>query len=339
MVPRRCANTPGRGRNLVGGPDVADRTARVARPAGKHGAIDAAVTRRRLLAACDPEGLAETLRDSARLSEQSERRLLQLMLRFLRYLEHGYGITALSEVAAEHVRGFVLASSGGDEAMVPSVATSHLRRSAVRLLFRLLREASAVEHDPTLDVLLPPRSSLAARPLSDDEIALGRSFSSRTLGETRQPAAWALAEATARTSELSAIRNRDVDLDKARVWIPGSTKTDPRWGQLTGWGVETLARRIASLGASPDAALIYDAAGSGESRQASACAAISETLRRAGLAGEPDVRPVSVAAWAGARVLEQTGLIELAARVLGMRSLDRAARLVGWNWTPDRAEQ
>ena len=179
-------------------------------------------------------------------------------------------------------------------------------------------------HDPTLDLTLPARSSLVARPLTDDEIALGRSFSLRTLAETRQPAAWALAEATARTSELPAIRIRDVDLDTGSVWIAGSTKTDPRWGQLSEWGVETVARRIVSVGAAPDAPLVYDGTGSEGSRQASACAAISETLRRAGLAGEPDVRPVSVAAWAGARILQRTGQIEAVARGLGVRSLDRA---------------
>ena len=65
-----------------------------------------------------------------------------------------------------------------------------------------------------------------------------------------------------------------------------------------------------------------------------------ETLRRAGLAGEPDVRPVSVAAWAGAQILEETGQIEAVARALGMRSLDRAARLIGWDWTHrDRASR
>ncbi len=221
----------------------------------------------------------------------------------------------------------------GRKAAAPSVATSHLRRSAVRLLFRVLRQASVVDHDPTLDVVLPARSSLAARPLTDDEIALGRSFSSKTLGETRQPAAWALAEATARTSELPAIRIRDVDLDDRPSLDCREHEDRSRWGQLTDWGVETLARRIAFLDAPPEAPLIYDGAGSGESRQASACAAISETLRRAGLAGEPDVRPVSVAAWAGARILEQTGQIEAVARALGMRSLDRAARLIGWDWT------
>ncbi len=286
------------------------------------------------------ELLAEALRSTSRLSGQSERRLLGLMLRFLRYVERGCGVESLNEVTAEHVRSFVLAPSGGNRVAAPSVATSHLRRSAVRLLFRVLRQASAVEHDPTFDVVLPARSSLAARPLTDDEIALGRSFSSKTLGETRQPAAWALAEATARTSELAAIRIRDVSLDEAHVWIAGSTKTDPRWGQLSPWGVDALDRRVTFLDAKAETPLVYYGAGSEESRQASACAAISETLRRAGLAGEPDVRPISVAAWAGARILEQTGQIEAVARGLGVRSLDRAARLIGWDWADsDRADR
>jgi integrase/recombinase XerC len=281
---------------------------------------------------CDHESLAAALQVSARLSEQSERRLLELMLRFLQYVERGCGVGSLREVTPEHVRGFVLAPTSSDQSAAPSVATSHLRRSAVRLLFRLLRQAGVVDRDPTLDVLLPARSSLVARPLTDDEIALGRSFSAKTLTETRQPAAWALAEATARTSELPAIRIRDVDLDSGRVWIAGSTKTDARWGHLTDWGVETLARRIAIIDAQPDGTLVYEGDGSGESRQASACAAVSETLRRAGLVGEPDVRPVSIAAWAGTRILQETGRIEGVARALGIRSLDRAARLIGWDW-------
>ena len=272
---------------------MVDRTTRVACPAGRQGAISAAFDRGNLRWPCDRERLAEDLRVSARLSDQSERRLLKLMLRFLQFVERGCGVASLREVTPEHVRGFVLAPMSSHQAAVPSVATSHLRRSAVRLLFRVLRQAGVVDHDPTLDVLLPARSSLAARPLTDDEIALGRSFSVKTLSETRQPAAWALAEATTRTSELPAIRIRDVDLDSGRVWIAGSTKTDNRWGHLTDWGVETLARRIARMDTRLDATVVYEGDGTGESRQASACAAVAETLRRAGLAGEPDVRPVS----------------------------------------------
>jgi integrase/recombinase XerC len=268
------------------------------------------------------------------LAEQSERRLVEVMLRFLRFVDRAFGVVCLCDVTAEHVAQFLSAPSGA-ERRSPSVATSHLRRSAVRLLFRVLRGHGVVEHDPTLDLQLPPRSSLSARPLLDDEIALGRSFSFRTLSETRQPAAWALAEATARTSELSTVKVGDVDLDSAQVWIAGGTKTVPRWGALSDWGVDALARRIQTLGdeATPAMPLVYEGRGSLESRQASACAAVGETLRRAGLAGERDVRPVSVAAWAGLKVLDVSGRIELVAQALGVRSLDRAAKLIGWDWS------
>ena len=156
----------------------------------------------------------------------------------------------------------------------------------------------------------------------------GPSFSPRTLGETRQPAAWALAEATARTSELPAIRSATwistpgtgLDCgeheDRAALGPPdrvGCRALDATHSHVLG----RHAGRAAGLRGRPAAA---------ESRQASACVAIAETLRRAGLGREPDVRPVSVAAWAGRQVFEQTGRIEAVAAALGMRSLDRAAR-------------
>jgi integrase/recombinase XerC len=64
----------------------------------------------------------------------------------------------------------------------------------------------------------------------------------------------------------------------------------------------------------------------------SACVAIEDVLTRAGLARERDVRPASVAAWAGRKILEESGQIDEVARRLGMRSLDRAARFVGFDW-------
>jgi integrase/recombinase XerC len=194
-----------------------------------------------------------------------------------------------------------------------------------------------VNHDPTLDVRLPPRTSLRARPLCDDEIALGRSFSFQTLRDSRQPAAWALAEATVRTSELSQVTIGDLDLDVGMVQIAGSTKTQPRVGVLTQWGIAALARRVESFGPGAHAGtlVVYEGDGSSKSRQASCCVAISDTLRRAGLAREPDVRPVSIAAWAGRRVFDDTGRIEAAAQALGVRSLDRAARLIGWDWADE----
>jgi integrase/recombinase XerC len=275
-----------------------------------------------------------SLRDADRLTKQSEDRLLGLMTRFLSFVERGFG-TPLNEVQRAQVEAFVLASSS--DGCAPSVATSHLRRSAVRMLFRVLREHSIVEHDPTLDVRLPPRTSLRARPLYDDEIALGRSFSFQTLRDSRQPAAWALAEATVRTSELSQVTIGNLDLAAGTVRIAGSTKTAPRVGVLSDWGVTALARRVESFGqyAPGTTLVVYDGDGSLQSRQASCCVAISDTLRRAGLAQEPDVRPASIAAWAGKKVFDATGQIEAAAQALGVRSLDRAARLIGWDWASE----
>ena len=154
---------------------------------------------------------------------------------------------------------------------------------------------------------LPARSSLAARPLTDDEIALGRSFSSETLGETRQPAAWALAEATVRTSELSAIRIRDVDLDDAPRLDRWEHEDGAPLGSAHDWGVEPLARRIAILDADPDAPLVYDGTGA---RRADRRRCARRSPRPCGAPAsrdEPDVRPVSVAAWAGARIFERDG--------------------------------
>jgi integrase/recombinase XerC len=87
-----------------------------------------------------------------------------------------------------------------------------------------------------------------------------------------------------------------------------------------------------------DPAIAYEGQGSEESRQASSCIAIAETLMRAGIGREPDVRPGSVVAWAGRRIFEETASIEEVARRLGIRSLDRAARFIGWGWAAENTD-
>jgi len=268
------------------------------------------------------------------LTDQSVQRMAELIARFTIYVERGHGLRSVTEIAEEHVEGFVFAPSGsGSRRRRPSVATMQLRRSALRLYFRTARQLGLYSGDPTLDLVLPARSSLQMRPLTDDEVALCRSFSVSSLTETRRPAAWALAEATARTSELPHIRIRDVDVDGGRVWLWGSTKAEPRWGRLTEWGCKQLARRVEwVMSKGPDALLVYDGARDDKVAQVSSCIALADILRLAGLGKEPDVRPHSVVAWAGSRVLSDSGRIEAVAKALGARSLDRAASLIGWEW-------
>jgi integrase/recombinase XerC len=164
-------------------------------------------------------------------------------------------------------------------------------------------------------------------------MVLCRSTSLRTLEETRLPAAWALAECDVRTSELGAVAVGDLHLEDGRGRIGTTSRTRSRWVTPSQWGVTQLERRIRSLGKSPDQPLVYAGRfGSDYHRQAASCVAVSTVLRLAGPAGEPDVRPLSVVGWAGRQVLEDTGRIEKVARALGVRSLDRTARLIAWDW-------
>ena len=264
------------------------------------------------------------------MSSQSASRMTELACRFVQFAELAHQCTALDVIDELVPAEFISASGRSGQ---PSPATQHLRRSAIRLLFRTARQLGLAEGDPTLDLVLPARSGLRARPLDDYEVAVCRSYSRHTLTETRLPATWALAEATARTSELPHLRVRDIELASGRVWVWGSSRCKPRWAQLTKWGIAQLQRRIEALNPDPDCRLIYSGRGDPASAQSSSCTAIARVLTLAGLGVEPDVRPMSVAGWAGRRVFDETGRIEAVAAALGVRSLDRAAGLIGWDWT------
>lgn len=288
------------------------------------------------------ERVIEAWLNDVDLSEQTVRRLIEVSDRFVSFVE-GVGQSRdgnaqdLPDLCHRFVNALLSSDTGSRQA---ALATMHLRRASLRLLFRTARDLGIFEGDPTLDLSLPPRFSLGARALTDEEVALCRSFSLSSLRETRLPAAWALAEATARTAEIPHIRVSDVDIERGRVWIHGSPKTEARWGRLGAWGLAQVTRRIESLAdadarliyADADARLIYTGRGNPEAKQAASCIAIAETLTRAGLGGDPYVRPISVVAWAGLSIFQETGRIDEVARRLGMRSLDRAARLIGFDW-------
>ena len=276
------------------------------------------------------EPLLQELRESSELSSQSQAKFLDLLDRFETFLSVGHGVTSLVEVTRAHVVLFISAAPAGTS-IEPAAATMHLRRSAIRLLFRLARESGLEVGDPALDIALPARAPRRVRPLTDAEIVMCRGASLHTLTETRLPAAWALAEATARTSELPSILKSDVDLPSGIVRIHGSSRMRPRRGFLSDWGIQQLRRRLdtsASAGAA-DTAVIYKGDRGGASGQASASAAIAWTLRRAGLTTDAAVHPASVAAWAGRHLFDQGTALEEVARRLGTRSLDRTARFIG----------
>jgi hypothetical protein len=133
---------------------------------------------------------------------QTTRRFDEIIGRFELFAQGGFDVDMLDAVTPEMVSLFVHAKNSAGE---PSVATMHIRRAALRMFFRVARMHLGFDSDPTLDLALPPKSTLAARPLTEEEIALGRSYSLHTLTVTRQPAAWALCEATAITADCLVI--------------------------------------------------------------------------------------------------------------------------------------
>lgn len=279
---------------------------------------------------CAVEAVAAHLVAEGAVSEQSFERLVELMGRFAGFVSAGHGVVQLGSTTRAMVDEFVDAPTSTGTA--PSATVRHLRRCAVRLLFRTARQLSLVEGDPTLDLELPARKPATARPLTDAEVERCRAASLYLFEATRLPAAWALAEAGIRSGELAWITVADVDLELGFVQTPGCRSALARTVPLTAWGAIQVGRRLRALPAGPARPLVYEGDGSDKSKQASSCIAVTDSMTRAGLGYDPAVRPVSATAWAGRKVFEETGRIDQVAARLGMRSLDRTARLIGLNY-------
>ncbi|HUF99714.1 MAG TPA: hypothetical protein VMM60_16425 [Ilumatobacter sp.] len=238
----------------------------------------------------------------------------------------------LSHVTPAVVESFIAAPTSGRTAPGPSLR--YFRRLAVRQLFRACRAHGLDFGDPTVDLVLPSRSRAAFRPLEDEEVEFCRAVA---VGVTssRPGAAWALCEATARTAELAALTVGDVHLDEGQIWLHGSNRLDERWGELTEWGRIQVRRHLSGLPKNPETLLIGGGRPGTSIAQSSAVGIIGRTLRRAGLGEDPAVRPSSITAWTGRRLFDTSGRIGLVARRLGMRSLDRTATFIGWDWSHD----
>ena len=117
-------------------------------------------------------------------------RIAPTVMRLGAFLERS-GITSLTQVTPEVAGAFVRArlSSGRP----PSVATMHDRRSTLRLLFRAARRCELMEHDPTVDLVIPTRDARWARPLTDEEVERARNVALWSLSSRRIAAAWARA--------------------------------------------------------------------------------------------------------------------------------------------------
>ena len=267
--------------------------------------------------------------------EHSSLSLVRLFPKLGLHLERAGGVLDVTSVTTGQVRAWVDAPLAGGGR--PSVATRHVRRAAARLAFRLLRSSGVVSHDPTTDIRLPPRrAGRTVRPLTEEEVSGGRAASLRTLGDARVAALWALAEATATTTEIAHVLPRHVDLDGGTVLLAGSSRLDPRQGRLTDWGAAVLARHLAKVPDSPIPLVSGGGSRSSESLRTAVISGLVRVLVDIGLGDDQTVKSSSVRAWAGRRVLMESGRLDEAALALGCRTLDTAAAIVGFEWREPR---
>ncbi|RPF41120.1 integrase/recombinase XerC [Streptomyces sp. Ag109_G2-6] len=275
------------------------------------------------------------------MSEQTFDKFGLLLRRFRRYVTVR-GALLVSDVRPDITEDFINAKGRNRHGHVSesAVATRLIRRSVVRTAFRTMRELGLSDQDPTRDIVLPARTHEGVRALSEDEAVLLRHHAAYAVRPTRHAAAAALALAGGHSGEIGHIVVADLDLPHRRVWMHGARKYDPRWCRLDAWGRHVLAERARHvITQHPDKASARLAVScrpaNDAALQSRVCVALRDLLRKVGLDGEAEVTPASVTARAAVEAFEATGRIEESARRLGVRSLDRAAAVVGYDWQCD----
>jgi integrase len=254
-------------------------------------------------------------------------RLSDLATRFATRL-HSRGVLSLRDATEADCESFVWAPTR--RAAAPALHTVHLRRTALRLVYATVEQLDATVVDPTRRLPLPSRTQRRTRPLTDYEIVLVRTAAlTRPRRPLRSAIAVALAEATATTGEIAALRWAAIDIAANTVHLPGATRVQPRTITLTHWGAGVIARSHAITGQQPDSLVIERHGSSTDSHvaQAAVTNTLAAVLRDAGL-HDQTAKPGSIRLWRAKLELEAGG-IQHAADSLGVSSLDAAAAALG----------
>lgn len=206
-------------------------------------------------------------------------------------------------------------------------------------------------HDPDDDAT----HGAALRPLSDRELGTVRWSCRNANGDSRLPAAVALAAAGAGTGQLPHVKVGHLFLDQAVVWVPPVGRARGRWLELDEWAVLALRRHVRRLaGQVPADRLAQEAVVSSlptrrranparpaldpaNSAQSVMTGLLRRALRLAGLAGKPGLRPGSFPLHAAALAFRRTGRIEAAAVVLGVSDLNAVAVTLEHGWRTPHA--
>lgn len=273
--------------------------------------------------------------DQAEYAEQTLDRYGALLDRFTCHAQI-VGLSALAEVDPLIVKGWINAPGRDRRGRVvkPSAKTVGQRRAAVAAFFETAMARGLTFNDPTLLVPLPKAvsTSIGIRPLAPDE-AVDVRYRAGTNPAEVCGVVVALLLAGAHTGELGAFERGHIEPDHT-VRLPGSAHFAPRTIPVDSETAGLLAARAVYLAQRyPNMTLLCGKAGKPSSQQSRIGTIVRKVLKRSGLRDDPQVKPTSLTAYAAWREFEKTGSVEKAAALIGSRSLDSTAKLIGYSWS------
>lgn len=267
----------------------------------------------------------------------------------------GRGAVLLCDIDSEMVWQWLESLTSVKQSQ-PTEAMRKLRRTVAITFFRTTFRLGLTDRNPadSITPVVQPERFVCALSVKDiervKEVADLDAYRNITpdeyeSGSSQIAVAVALTLIGSQGGEIAAIRGRDLDLIGKRVWAhDGGIRITNRWLPIDDlWAFDVLAARIAFLARKNpngflEAPIAYlprtdDARSSQlQRRQSAAANLVDKAIKRAGLKQNGRIRMASITEYLALRVFQETGRVEAVALRLGMRSLDRAAHVVGYDW-------
>lgn len=245
----------------------------------------------------------------------------------------------LRDIDASLILSWMHAPRADGQPVAPN--TRLRRRSAARALFTTAQCLGLHDLNPAASVEEFRRKTRYVGAFTDGQIQQLKDVAPYRLGETKAPVILALALLGAANAEIAETRVSDIDLEGERVWLhDGGIRWSPRFVPIDdAWAHEALRTRIEALRCSTDPATLdscriaYDGVSKEANKRSAATAMTLMKLMQTARVHTPGkTRAESIREWLAARIFDKTGRVEAVAARLGMRSLDAAAHIVGYDW-------
>ena len=252
---------------------------------------------------------------------QTLQRLIDIGAHFSNFAE-AVGVTELDDINQTLCEAFVTAVDSTGQPT--SIHVQHQRRWTLNAHLIDIQQNS-----PASNISIGKRPSGIVRPLTDDEIQLGRTGCIvHNRPNQRRLIAWALAESTATTSEIPNITAQHIH--DGELELPGTARLKRRVVQPEGWAQKTVNHALKNK-PPPDKPLTYSGTkpAGHPSPQATTCRLIYSILDDTHLSTMPGIKPASIRNWRGRNAYDHGATLIEVAELLGHPNLDRTAAAIG----------